>query len=119
MLVKIIEPNFIFDNEKGKLVQLVREGWNQINVITSKAGTNRGGHFHKINNEGFYIINGKINLTLKKDGIEENYIFQDGDMFVISPYQLHIFEFIEDTVLVSMYDVGVELPNDEKDIYTE
>ena len=119
MLVKIVEPNFIFENEKGKLTQLVREGWNQINVITSVAGSDRGGHYHKINNEGFYIISGKIQLILVEDDVEEKYTFSSGDMFIISPYQMHYFEFLEDTVLVSMYDKGVELPRNLKDIYVD
>lgn len=119
MLLTKVEPNFIFENESGKLVQLVREGFSQFNVITSVAGSKRGGHYHKINKEGFYIISGKFKLILEDDGKRENYVLGSGDMFVIQPYQKHFFEYLEDTVLVSMYDKGVELPRDKKDIYTE
>lgn len=119
MLLTKIEPDFIFENECGKLTQLVREGWNQVNVITSVAGSKRGGHYHKINKEGFYIITGKFRLVLEEEGKSEEYMMQAGDMFIIQPYQKHYFEYIEDTILVSMYDKGVELPRDLKDIYTE
>lgn len=119
MLIKLLKPDFEFENECGKLTQLVREGWNQVNVITSIAGSKRGGHYHKINKEGFYIISGKFRLILEEDGIKEEYIMKAGDMFVISPYQKHFFEYMEDTVLVSMYDKGVELPRNLKDIYIE
>lgn len=119
MLLEMIEPNFIFENEYGKLTQLVRSGWNQVNVITSAAGCKRGGHYHKINKEGFYVISGKFKLLLEEDGVQEEYLLKAEDMFIIKPYQKHHFEYLEDTVLVSMYDKGVELPRNLKDIYTE
>lgn len=117
MLVEIMQPNFEFENEKGKLTQLVRSGWKQVNVITSKAGSFRGGHYHKLNKEAFYIISGKLRLTLRRDGRTEELVFGKGEMFAISPYCSHDFDYIEDTVLVSMYDQGVELEDGEKDIY--
>lgn len=119
MLLKMMEPDFIFENESGCLVQLVREGWNQVNVICSAAGSKRGGHYYKINKEGFYVISGRFRLLLEEDGVTEQYELKAGDMFRIEPYQKHFFEYMEDTVLVSMYDKGVELPRDLKDIYTE
>ena len=38
-------------------------------------------------------------------------------MFMVLPYQKHTFTFIEDTVMVSMYDVCVEKEDGTKDIY--
>ncbi len=119
MLLKRISPDFIFDNECGRLVQLVREGWNQVNVITSVAGSRRGGHYHKINKEGFYVINGSFKLVLEEGHVKEEYVLKAGDMFIIEPYQKHYFEYVQDTILVSMYDKGVELSCNRKDIYTE
>jgi quercetin dioxygenase-like cupin family protein len=119
MLVKKVKPDFEFSNENGYLIQLVHEGWNQVNVINSKKESIRGGHFHKINHEAFYIISGKMNLTLTYGDTQEDHLFQTGDMFIISPYQLHSFNFLEDTLMVSMYDIGVELEDGTKDIYTE
>lgn len=117
MLVTLMKPNFEFINEKGKLTQLVRSGWNQVNVITSQKDSIRGNHYHKLNKEAFYIISGEIKLTLIYKDEREERIFKAGDMFMILPYQVHIFEYIQDTVLVSMYDKGVELENGKKDIY--
>ena len=116
-LIKVIRPDFIHNDDRGSLTQLVREGYSQINVITSKAGCFRGGHYHKINKEAFYIISGMLKLTVRKDEDVEKYTFQNGDMFVIPPLISHDFDFISDTILVSMYDKGVELKNGEMDIY--
>jgi len=38
-------------------------------------------------------------------------------MFLIPPFVNHSFCYHTDTLLASMYDVGVELPNGEKDIF--
>lgn len=118
MLVNILAPEFDLENEKGRLTQLVSGGWNQYNVITSLEGCVRGNHYHKINKEAFYIIKGKIHLILEMDGKKEDYIFKEQDMFMILPYQNHIFEYLEETILVSMYDIGVEMDGGKMDIYT-
>ena len=118
MLVNILAPEFDLENEKGRLTQLVSSGWNQYNVITSLEGCVRGNHYHKINKEAFYIIKGKIHLILEMDGKKEDYIFKEQDMFMILPYQNHIFEYLEETILVSMYDIGVEMDGGKMDIYT-
>jgi hypothetical protein len=44
---------------------------------------------------------------------------KQGDWFTIAPFVFHTFEYLDDTVLVSMYSNGVELSETEKDIWTE
>ena len=119
MLIEYTKPDFVFENEAGSLKQLVHDGWKQFNVITSVGGAVRGKHYHKYNNEGFYIIQGSFKLIVWKDDIREEYEIKAGDMFFIPPYVFHTFEYHEDTVLVSMYSNGVELSETEKDIWTE
>lgn len=117
MLMKRIKPDFEFGDERGKLVQLIHDGYKQVNVITSKAGFQRGGHYHKINNEAFFVVSGKFDVILRKDNQKEKYTFSSGEMFCIPPHVAHDFIYLEDTTLVSMYDKGVEISETEKDIY--
>lgn len=117
MLVEILKPDFQFQDERGSLVQLVREGYKQFNIIFSKAGVIRGNHYHKINCEAFYVIEGSLELTLTKDGNTEKHLFKAGDMFRIRPGISHSFYYETDTWLASMYDKGVELTSGGKDIY--
>ncbi|MCH5193832.1 MAG: cupin domain-containing protein [Oscillospiraceae bacterium] len=119
MLIEITKPDFVFENESGCLKQLVHDGWKQVNVITSLAGSKRGGHYHKFNKEGFYVVDGCFTLSVWKGAEKEAYEMKAGDMFVILPYVFHTFDYKEDTVLVSMYSQGVELSDTEKDIWTE
>ncbi len=117
MLIKKIKTDFVHEDERGTLVQLVRRGYSQVNVITSKQGVCRGGHYHRYNTEAFYIIEGKCKVTATKDCEEESVVFTKGDFFCIAPCVLHSFLFIEDSVLVSMYSLGVELDDNTKDIF--
>lgn len=118
MLVEILKPDFEFEDHRGSLKQLFHKGWKQVNIIQSFSGILRGGHFHKNNKEAFYIIQGSVVLQLEKDGFNETYSFSSRDMFIIEPYVFHTFVFQEDTILVSMYDLGVG-EGEEKDIYTK
>lgn len=114
-MLKRILCDFSFEDERGVLIQLVHDGWKQINVITTRKGVVRGNHYHKCNDEAFYIISGACRVTVG----EESVIFRSGDFFKIEPFDVHSFDYLEDTVIVSMYSDGVELPNGSKDIYTE
>ena len=120
-LIKIITPNFQYEDLRGRLVQLVRTGSCQVNIIESVAGATRGGHYHIQNREAFYVIGGKLKLTVWHLNVgtqKEEYEFSENAMFEIEPYTIHSFEFIEPTMLVSMYSMGVELADGKKDIYT-
>lgn len=118
-MVKIIRPDFIFEDERGTLTQLVHEGFSQINVVTSNAGVERGNHFHRLNREGFFVVEGAFLLEASLGGKKENYEFKKGDMFIIEPDVMHRFVYHENTTLVAFYDKGVELPDGTKDIIAE
>lgn len=118
-MITIIKPDFVFEDERGSLVQLVREGYRQINVVTSKAGVERGRHFHRLNREGFYVVDGSFTVEAKLGDRCESHRFAKGDMFIIEPNVIHTFDYHEDSVLVAFYDRGVELPDGSKDIIPE
>lgn len=112
-----MKPDFEYEDERGTVTQLVRRGFSQINVITSKGGTYRGGHFHKLNTEAYYIVKGKCKVTAYKENEKESDLFSEGDFFFIGPYVTHDFEYIENSVLVTMYSLGIESDNGDMDSY--
>lgn len=114
-MLRILKTDFHFEDERGSIDQLIHEGYRQVNVITSRKGVVRGNHYHRQNSEAFYIVSGALRLTVG----EQEYQFRTGDFFGIEPYDMHSFTYLEDTVLVSMYSSGVELPDGSKDMYTE
>ena len=117
-LITFLTPNFTHTDERGGLIQLVREGWKQVNYISSVAGCVRGGHYHKYNKEAFFIIKGSIELTLEKEQQKETHVIKAGTFFMIPPYVKHYFKYLENTELISLYDVGVEMADNTKDIYS-
>ena len=117
MLIKILKPDFDFEDERGRLTQLVRSGYSQINVVSSAGGVFRGDHYHKENHEAFYVIKGSFRIVLSKDDEKEEYVFKAGDMFEVLPYVVHSFYYLEDSLLVALYDKGVEKEDGTKDIY--
>ncbi len=118
-LFQIIHPEFIFEDERGCLTQLVHEGQRQVNVVTTRSGVFRGGHYHKENVETFYVAYGRFRFTAERDGKREEREFATGDMFQVYPYVLHGFEYLEDSMVVALYDKGVERTDGTLDSYTE
>ena len=117
-LCEILKPDFVFTDERGTIFQLIHEGFRQANAVFTKKGSERGGfHYHKINEELFFVMDGKIKVRLRLEQQEEEYLFEKGDMFLIRKNVRHDFLFLEDTLLVGFYDRGVELPDGGKDIY--
>lgn len=119
MLYEMLTPDFYHKDDRGNLVQLVHSGYRQINVLRSNAGTFRGGHYHKENHEAFYIVEGMCEVTFVKGKLLETKTFSTGDFFRIGPYTSHAFHYLRDTVMIGMYDLGVEKGNGEKDIFSE
>lgn len=118
-LFRIRGIDFQHKDARGSLVQLVHEGFAQINVLESKTGAERGAHFHKRAVEAFYLVSGSVEVTLRGKDSEEKVTFQRGDFFEIYPFALHNMYFPEDCLMVQMYDIPVENEDGTKDIFTE
>lgn len=119
-LVKILKPDFVFEDERGMLAQLVSSGYTQVNAVFTKKDAVRGNfHYHKHTKECFFVLSGKIKVTLSLDEKTETHIFKTGDMFLIEENIKHSFDYLEDTYLVVMYTECVEMKNGEKDIFAD
>lgn len=118
-MIKFINPDFKFEDDRGCLVQLVHQGFSQVNYIRSKPGAIRGGHYHKDNKEAFYVISGSFRLVLIDNDtkLHEEHLIASGTFFIIEKNISHFFEFTSDTSLISMYDKGVENKDGTKDIF--
>lgn len=117
-VITFIEPEYNISDDRGYLKQLVSSGWNQTNLVFSKKNTFRGGHFHKNNDEVFFIINGTFELSLEKNEKKYSFDITPNDMFIIHKNASHSFDFKEDCLLISFYDKGV-LADKEIDIHTD
>lgn len=120
-LYDLKEIDFSFEDHRGCLTQLVHSGYDQINVLQTNAGVLRGGHYHKISDEAFYIISGSVEVELKKSGEskKEKAVFKKGDFFEFHPFTVHSMFFPEDCLMVQLYNKPVEQADGTKDIYPE
>ena len=117
--IKFVEPEFIYHDDRGFLAQLFsKKKWSQVNFIKSNANSIRGNHYHQVNRELFYVIDGSFFLTLEIENQKVVYNMAKGDMFIIEAEVKHSFEYITETLLISMYDNGVELENGKLDLIT-
>ena len=119
MLIEWLQPDFTYQGPQGILKQLVHDGWKQINVVDYVAGAKSGNHCHRFNQECFYVVRGSFRLRVWRGSETEEYVMKPGDMFVVLPEVFHSFEYLEDSILVALYDVGVEISDTEKDIWKE
>ncbi len=118
MIYRTMQPDFCFEDQRGSVVQLVHGGYQQVNVLTTKAGVTRGGHCHKRCTEAFYVISGEVKVTFKRGGLREERIFKNGEFFKILPDTVHTIAFLKDSVLLALYDEPVETAAG-KDIFLE
>lgn len=116
-ILEKLNVDFYFEDVRGSLTQLVHSGYDQINVLFTKAGVERGGHFHKQSTECFYVVKGSVTVTATLGDNEETITFKQNDFFKVKPYVVHSMSFPEDCILVAMYDMCVELYDGTKDIF--
>ena len=57
-------------------------------------------HYHKIKEESFYMLSGKIYLETSLEGVKNNKVLHPGDIVHIQPYELHRFTGLEDSEMM-------------------
>ena len=61
--------------------------------METKAGQTRGFHYHKETIELFFIIEGKIEVSIRtpEGELKKQFIAEKGDIFLIEPFEIHTF----------------------------
>lgn len=95
-----------FTDERGTISDILDEGVGHIGIITSKAGSIRGRHYHKKSTQYVYILNGKLELMTKdlreEDPKVKSVILEPGDLAVTPPMVVHVLKAIEDTTFLDL-----------------
>jgi len=114
----LVSPYFYFADDRGKLMGVFQgRKWEEINYVESVKGCVRGNHYHKETAEGFFIIDGKVRVTLLDvvKNSKRTFIAKKGDILLINPNTLHTFEMLEDSKWVNM--LSKPFNTAEKDIH--
>lgn len=120
-MIRKLSVDFSQADMRGSICQILSTPNSQVNYLFSKKDSKRGGHYHKKNKEYFFVINGNVRMygrSVKEPKEKEEYTFSTGDLFVVEPYTIHNFDFLEDTQMIVIYDLGI-VDGSLKDIYTE
>ncbi len=95
--------------DRGELA-LIEDGktFKHLGYFSLNRGENffRGGHFHRIKIECFYIISGKLLVELVdvESGEAESIILKEGQKVKIYPMCAHRFSALEDAQVIEYYD---------------
>ncbi|OGD86270.1 hypothetical protein A2164_03795 [Candidatus Curtissbacteria bacterium RBG_13_35_7] len=105
--VRKILPEFI--DQRGKISRIIDQTKLRIKgvlLITSKAKTVRGKHYHKKDSHYVYCLSGKFKYSIKdmkKTNTKiESVILNQNDIVLTQPMIWHSMEFIEDTVFLAL-----------------
>ena len=72
--------------------------------IDALKGHRCSNHKHKTKYNGFYVVSGKLQITVKQPtGTTDITVLGPGDYTVVSPGVFHRFDVLEDTVAFELY----------------
>ena len=120
-LFRRIEKYFEHSDARGSIQGIINTGtWREANLINSDAGAIRGQHYHKLTEECFVILSGKISVKFRKpiaggSEITDDAIFLAGDVFTVNPLVEHTFEILEKAQWINLLSVSMD--PDHPDFY--
>jgi quercetin dioxygenase-like cupin family protein len=105
MAGRIIEPQGVYADDRGRIVTLPQFAVVGSTVIESRAGAVRGNHYHRNESHLMYVASGRM-LYLEQDPAGELVVVEvgPGESVVTPPGAPHCTVFPEDTVFIALSD---------------
>ena len=105
-MIKFYKNYMYKQDRRGKIVGIINQKtWKEINFFETKKNQIRANHYHKLTDELFIIMKGKIKITLTKvlsngklNDKSQIYFIKKNDVFVIKKMTHHVFEIQEDSL---------------------
>lgn len=100
------EVKSIFEDERGAIANILEEPISHVAIITSKAGSIRGNHYHPEQVQYAYLVSGKYESVSKdlndKNARVESKIINAGNLVITPPMVAHAMRFLEDSILLNL-----------------
>ena len=105
-MIKFYKNYMYKEDIRGKIVGIINQkSWKEINYFETKKNQIRANHYHKLTDELFIVMKGKIKITLTKvlsngklNDKSQIYFIKKNDVFVIKKMTHHVFEIQEDSL---------------------
>jgi quercetin dioxygenase-like cupin family protein len=117
--MKLSHPPTTRSDDRGEIIDiLVKENVEYVTLITSKAGTTRGNHYHKETVQSVYILEGRIEMRTRIPGESVvTTVLEKGDLATTGKMEQHAMTALEDSAFM-VFTTGVRGGEDyEKDTY--
>ena len=117
--MNLSHPPTTRSDDRGEITDiLVKENVEYVTLITSKAGTVRGNHYHKETVQSVYILDGRIKMLTRIPGEPVvATVLEKGDLATTGRMEQHSMEALEDSSFM-VFTTGVRGGEDyEKDTY--
>jgi len=97
--MKVTKIKAAVHDERGDITDiLAKDPVDFVTIITSKKGSTRGNHYHKLTYQYVYVLTGSIRaLAQHGDGPVEAVVLQPGDLLLNVPYEKHALEALADS----------------------
>jgi dTDP-4-dehydrorhamnose 3,5-epimerase-like enzyme len=117
--MNIQQIKLTFEDSRGTITDILEQiDFNGATIISSKAGSIRGNHYHKESVQYIYVLEGRMISRSKKMGEKlTEVVVQRGDLISHEKYEAHMFEALEDTTFLVLSS-GLRTGKDyEKDTF--
>jgi len=118
-MIQFLKNHISFEDERGIMKGIINFGkWEELNFFRTKQNQIRGLHYHKVTDELFIILKGKIIIELSSVnfkgqliGESKSILVKKDDVFIIPKNTYHIFKIIEDSEWINALSQKIESEN--------
>lgn len=99
-----IKLEFQRTDARGKLIQVNTGDWKQLNILHLNRDHSFGGHYHKEKIELFYVLSGKVSVTIEdvKNLKTEIILVKENEGFIILPFMKHTLLALSKSIVVEL-----------------
>ena len=117
--MEIIKTKINHEDSRGVIRDiLIGIDIDAVTLLTAKAGSVRGNHYHKQSDQYLYIVSGRLTCAAqdRENPIETKEV-EGGDLVINKAWEKHAFKAIEDSTLLSLTKGPRKGEDYEKDIF--
>lgn len=105
-----LSPYTQYADDRGAFTGITREPWAEVNFVETAAGQVRGDHYHRETRELFFIVAGEIDIEIRhiKTGARTDFTATAGDIFIVEPYENHLFRTRTDARWINMLSEALD-----------